>query len=112
MFHKNLKSLRSHLSLTQEEFSAKIGIHRVTLAKLEKGIFKPEFSTLEKICDVFKVNIGWLVSGQGEPFTNKPQTLLPSIEKKEILEIVEAVKADKKLLDAVLGIIRLKTDRG
>jgi transcriptional regulator with XRE-family HTH domain len=64
-FSENVKILRRELGLTQEAFAVKINVHRVTMAKYEKGILNPSFEILENISATYKANIGWLVSGAG-----------------------------------------------
>ena len=108
-FSENIKALRKFLGITQDEFAIKIDVHRVTLAKFEQGELKPAFDTLEKICGAFKVNIGWLVSGDGDMFEgHKNQRDIEEIvsylnqhpiEKKIVLEVVHTAKNHKEALE-------------
>ncbi len=60
-----------HGSLTKVEFARALGINRNTLLKYETNKGFPDFQKLQKIHKIFKVNINWLISGEGEPYIKK-----------------------------------------
>jgi transcriptional regulator with XRE-family HTH domain len=53
---KNVKRLREMRGLTQETLAAKVGIHRVYLAKIEMGVNAPSLDLLERLAKARKVN--------------------------------------------------------
>lgn len=61
------------LSLTQEEFSKKIGISRSNLGNIETDTVALTERVLTAICTVFNVNEEWLRTGEGEMFEELSQ---------------------------------------
>jgi transcriptional regulator with XRE-family HTH domain len=66
--NERLKELRKALSMTQEEFSVKIGISRGSLANYEVGRNIPIDGIIRSICREFNVYEEWLRTGNGEMF--------------------------------------------
>ncbi len=54
--------------LTQIEFCKELGIFRNTLQQWEANKGFPDFESLLKLHKIFKVNINWLISGEGKPY--------------------------------------------
>jgi DNA-binding XRE family transcriptional regulator len=54
---KNLIHLRKDNELTQEQFSAKLGINRKTYSAWEEGRCEPKISTLKIIADFHRITI-------------------------------------------------------
>lgn len=65
---ERIKYLRSSLKLTQDAFSAKLGLSRNFIAQVESGLKNPSDRTIRDICNVYKVNYQWLVNGVGEMY--------------------------------------------
>lgn len=61
---KIIKDLRKENKLTQEEFSAKLGIKRSTLAMWETEKSVPDKEMLSKIADFFEVSVDYLLGRQ------------------------------------------------
>ena len=57
--------------LTQIEFCRELGIYRNTLQKWEANIYFPDFESLLKLHKIFKVNMNWLISGEGKPYLKR-----------------------------------------
>ena len=55
-------------SLAKVEFARASGINRNTLLQWETNKALPNFEKLHKIHKKFKVNLNWLISGEGEPY--------------------------------------------
>jgi transcriptional regulator with XRE-family HTH domain len=55
-------------SLTQIEFSGKLGIGRNTIQQWEVNKGFPGFESLLKLHKIFNVDINWLISGEGKPY--------------------------------------------
>ena len=60
-----LKILRKHLSMTQEDFSKKLGLARNSIANYEIGRREPTNAIIVSICREFGVNEVWLRTGEG-----------------------------------------------
>ena len=58
-------------SLTKIEFSNELGIFRNTLQKWEANKGFPDFESLLKLHKIFKVNINWLISGEGKAYLTR-----------------------------------------
>jgi transcriptional regulator with XRE-family HTH domain len=54
--HK-VRDLRRALSLSQEEFSVKAGLHRTYISDLESGLRNPTVTTLNKVAKALKVDL-------------------------------------------------------
>ena len=50
-----IKTLRERRTLSQEALATKAGIHRVTLADIERGAHQPTLDTLERLAKALKV---------------------------------------------------------
>ena len=73
-------------SLTQVEFCKKLGVFKNTLQKWEANGHFPDFESLLKLHEKFKVNINWLLSGEGNPYLTRlkyPQNIENSFIKLE-----------------------------
>ncbi len=60
-------------SLTQIEFARALSINRNTLLQWETNKAFLNFKRLQKIHKTFKVNLNWLISGEGEPYLEQLQ---------------------------------------
>ncbi len=58
-------------SLTKVEFARASGINRNTLLKYETNKGFPDFESLLKLHKKLKVNINWLISGEGKPYLKR-----------------------------------------
>lgn len=63
-----IMEVRKHYGLTQEKFAEKLGLSRNYVWMIEKGERSPADRTISDICREFKVDEGWLRSGEGEMF--------------------------------------------
>ena len=52
---KNIQRLRRQNGFSQEEFAEKIGIATNTLSSIERGFSFMTVTTLEKVCDILRV---------------------------------------------------------
>ncbi len=62
-FGERIRLVRGGKSLT--EFAAGFGIHKNTLARYEKGESLPDAGFLAKLCDIYRVNPSWILTGEG-----------------------------------------------
>lgn len=61
-----IKELRTHMSLTQQEFSTLVGMTNTHLSRVENGENVPHKSTIDQVIQKTGVNKDWLVNGIGE----------------------------------------------
>lgn len=104
--NERIKKLRSHLELTQEEFSSKIGLSRNFIAQVESGIKKPSSRTISDICEKFNVNEEWLLNGTGEMFVNLPK----EAEISNFLSDVQHLNDDNFQKRLILALAKLDSD--
>lgn len=64
-FQNIFKELRISNGMTQTETAKKLGISRSTIGMYETGAREPDFKTLEKIADLFHVNVDYLLGRTG-----------------------------------------------
>lgn len=81
---ERIKELRKALSLTQQEFSERIGVKRNTVAQYEMGRNPPTDTVITLICREFNVSEEWLRTGAGDMFQ-------PKSRNEELLEFAEKV---------------------
>lgn len=63
-----LKQLLQTLQVTQREFAERLGISQGAVSQLISGRTTLSYETLQRVQQAYKVNLNWLVTGQGEPF--------------------------------------------
>ena len=67
-FGYRLRQIRQHLNLKQKEFAAGLGISSPALSEIENGKYKPGHDFLYHIVKSYKVNLYYLLFGEGEMF--------------------------------------------
>jgi len=65
---ERIKEIRAALNLTQKELSSRLKVSNSTLSDVEKDKYNPNFELIRGLVDVFKVNIYYLLFGEGEMF--------------------------------------------
>ena len=60
-FGSKLKELRMERGIRQDDLAELMGVTVGTASKWERDIRKPDFPMLDKLCDEFKVTIGYLL---------------------------------------------------
>jgi len=58
--------------LSQEAFAKNISVHKITVARWERGETSPDSDALQRICEVFKINPTWLILGEGPMRRSEP----------------------------------------
>lgn len=74
-----IKKIRKDLRLTLEEFGEKVGVTKQTISRIENGINNLTDQMAKSICREFNVNPDYLIYGNGDPFSNLPQTVLDDL---------------------------------
>ena len=64
-----LKAVRKHFGLTQKLFASKLKITKLTIINYEKGSSVPDSKLLYLIHKTFKINLHWLLTGEGEMYS-------------------------------------------
>jgi len=58
---KLLKRARIWRKLTQAQLAAKVGVHEMTISKLERGDRQPSLALLRRLAKALKVKVGELL---------------------------------------------------
>ena len=58
---KVLKEIRQRRNLTQGELAAKVGVHLVTISRIETGVRQPSMNLLQRLAKALKVKVGDLL---------------------------------------------------
>jgi transcriptional regulator with XRE-family HTH domain len=83
---ERLKLIRKHFKKTQEQFANLCGKSRTAYNKYEAGAVVPDDSFVKLICIKFNVNEQWLLTGEGEMFTETKVSLLDKLAEKYNLD--------------------------
>jgi len=67
-FTNRLLFILKKFKIKQKEFAKTIKISPSTLSEYKKGTKKPSMDTLYKISTEYKINLNWLLTGEGEMF--------------------------------------------
>lgn len=76
---ERIKEIRKTLNLTLEKFGEKLGVKKNTVSQLENGRNSLTEQMAKAICREFNVNYDYLVNGEGDMFSNLPQTILDDL---------------------------------
>ena len=98
--NERIKSLRKSLSMTQEEFSKRIGLSRNFIAQVEIGTKTPSDRTISDICREFNVNEEWLRTGNGKMFKSRTREQEIGAFVNEVMELNDD-SFEKKLVSAL-----------
>lgn len=88
---KRLKEARENKRLTQIEASKKLGISNGTLSGYERNYRDPDTSILEKMAELYEVQIDWLLgrTDKKEPELNSQLPELTEKDEKDIAKELE-----------------------
>ena len=76
---ERVKEIRKTLNLTLEKFGDKIGVQKSAVSKIERGDVGLTEQMSKSICREFNVNYDYLANGEGDMFSNLPQTILDDL---------------------------------
>ena len=88
---ERVKAIRKELSLTLEKFGEKVGVTKQTVSRIENGVNNLTDQMTRSICREYNVNYDWLISEEGEMFTDLPQTILNELCKQYDLDNFDKV---------------------
>ncbi len=67
-----IKKLRiQNNKMSQEELAYKLGVAQTTISNIEANKVNPDFSIIEKICDVFDINLDYFSEAKSEKYIFK-----------------------------------------
>ena len=67
-FGNRLRQIRQRLMMKQKEFARSLGISEPSMSEIENGKYKPGHNFLYNIVKTHKVNLYYLLFGEGEMF--------------------------------------------
>jgi len=99
--YERIKAVRKALGISQRDFCAGIYLSHSFYAKIETGTRNPNERVYELICNKYKVNKDWLITGKGDMFSETP----PDAELLQITEIIKEL--DPVFRDCIIQQIKL-----
>ena len=86
--NNRIKSIRTTMNMSQQQFAERIGITRSAVANIESGKKSPSELAINAICYVFNVNKKWLYTGEGKMFNNTPNIKETEAFRKKLLSFI------------------------
>jgi len=80
-----IKAVRKALGISQRDFCGGIYLSHSFYAKIETGTRNPNERVYELICNKYKVNKDWLITGKGDMFSETPPDM-------ELLQLTDIIK--------------------
>ena len=60
-YSERIKNLRKSRHLTQEELAKKLDVTKQTISQYERGVRRPDVTTIDALCDFFNVSADYLL---------------------------------------------------
>jgi transcriptional regulator with XRE-family HTH domain len=60
--------MRESIPISQKDLAIQLGIHQSALSQIESGTIYPSFPTMLYLNSTYRLNVSWLVSGEGNMF--------------------------------------------
>lgn len=76
---ERVREIRKALNLTLERFGVKLGVKKSAISDIESGRNSLTDQMTRSICREYNINYDWLMSEEGEMFTDLPQTILDEL---------------------------------
>jgi transcriptional regulator with XRE-family HTH domain len=70
-FGNRLKQARSELQMLEKDFALRLNVSDDFLKELEEGKVTPGYELLRKLYTTYKINLHYLIEGDGEAFVDK-----------------------------------------
>jgi transcriptional regulator with XRE-family HTH domain len=61
-----LEARKQHLSMTQSELAAQLGVEAVTVSRWERGVVEPRPGVIRQLSRLTGLSVGWFFSENGE----------------------------------------------
>lgn len=68
---ERIKELRKQRHMTQESLAAKMNVTKGTVSTWERNSRRPGFETLNELCDLFDVNLAYLIGQSDDPSSQR-----------------------------------------
>ena len=101
LFAKRIKELRKSNGLTQEELGKLVNISKVSISFYESGARMPSLDTLTALCDVFKVDLEYLL-GQDNYVVEESKKEYGITMSNEEIRIIEELRKHPKLYNRLI----------
>jgi len=98
---ERIKAVRKTLGISQRDFCGGIYLSHSFYSKIETGTRNPNERVYELICNKYKVNKDWLLSGKGDMFSETP----PDMELLQLVDILRDI--DPLFRDCIIKQIHL-----
>lgn len=104
---ERVRKIRKTLNLTLEKFGENLGVAKTTISRIETGVNSLTEQMAKSICREYNVNYDYLINGNGDPFSDAPQTILDelceqykcdALDRSIIQEYLELDDDDRKVL--------------
>lgn len=104
---ERVRKIRKTLNLTLEKFGENLGVAKTTISRIETGVNSLTEQMAKSICREYNVNYDYLINGNGDPFSDAPQTILDelceqykcdALDRSIIQEYLELDDDDRKAL--------------
>lgn len=102
---ERVKEIRKSLDLTLEKFGENVGVTKQTVSRIENGVNNLTDQMAKAICREYNVSYDYLVDGEGEMFSDLPDTVLDELCMQYDLDAY-----DKKLLEVYLELPKSARD--
>lgn len=79
MLGERVREIRKTLNLTLEKFGDKLGVKKSAISDIESGRNSLTDQMARSICREYNVNYDYLMYGEGEMFSDLPQTVLDEL---------------------------------
>lgn len=97
---KFIAECRKNANLTQMQLAEKMGITDKAISKWERGIAMPDSSIMLELCDVLKINVNELLSGEKISMENNNQK-----NEQLLLDMAKEVEQKNKIIWATMWVI-------
>lgn len=95
MLEQNIKMYRKKAQLTQSELGEKIGVGKSTVSMYESGERIPPIDVIQKLCQVFNIDMDTLVGRAKKTTPEEPKL---SEGEEELLKLIRLMPSDMKAL--------------
>lgn len=94
---ERVREVRKALKLTLEEFGSKIGMKKGSVSAIETNRNSLTEQVAVSICREYNVNYDYLMEGEGEVFSDLPQTVLDELCKQYNLDDLDRILIEQYL---------------
>jgi SOS-response transcriptional repressor LexA len=86
---ERLKRIRETIGVSQSEFARTLGFAASFISGIERDTKDVSRELLQKLLQIYQVNINWLLSGEGEMFLGNPERSPKILEKLSLGAIID-----------------------